>query len=593
MEGAYDIASSANSTEHRVQLEARKKQIFNQRARHILKSAFCFALTFNADDSLLAVGIMQGFSQSCSVSFYRTDTWELVKRLPRINAVEFFPAGRCNLGGLCGPAGSATGPDLSVEAQIYVQRKGGGTAICEIQKTAKVSSIDSSVWSSSGTSSKFGEFAKRAGSFIAGGGTSQDEQTWDTTSWICVQDLMTKRNDVICTDTWRTLCSWKSVALDTTRLKQKVFAIWHVCSGILMLLQFGVLDFCFPTSANIGRSEFVLTYLYSLYDLQQTTSTNYRIMNPAKKILQVAPIVVSPDAKFVVTTRTVFSLETQQRVLSLESEDESGAQRRFLFMDFTAHIGGKVSEARRLTFLDKTEEDDDEHQHHLAPTNPAAEGTNINSFEESRRSTSTDDGGGSRSSSIAGSSSSDRRGPSPYSNIFGAICSSATRTGRRTTRRQNKYTGEIRDKSVAEDGLFAAVIQVQGENKIYLYETAKWALGTDPSARQPCSRLYEPNVSYSKVRFINDDRWLASFGEEAGHQNSGVRIWDTSTWALVHLIDDGISSIFPFCCGWRNPWIFCIPNRRKLAEEREALGQKFGDVLVPNYQGHIARVLFL
>jgi hypothetical protein len=62
----------------------------------VLKT-FCFALTFNGDDSLFAVGIMQGIQQTCSVSFYApNEDWRLVKKIERCNAVEFFP-----LGGKC------------------------------------------------------------------------------------------------------------------------------------------------------------------------------------------------------------------------------------------------------------------------------------------------------------------------------------------------------------------------------------------------------------------------------------------------------------------------------------------------------------
>merc|ERR1712194_140275 len=101
-------------------------------------------------------------------------------------------------------------------------------------------------------------------------------------------------------------------------------------------------------------------------------------------------------------------------------------------------------------------------------------------------------------------------------------------------------------------------MHVQGENKIYIYNTDEWYLeggggvgsGAGAGGFHPITRLHEPGIVYSKVRFLNNDSWLASYGEEGRGSSAarGVRIWDTSTWSLIHLINDGAPGLFPFCC---------------------------------------------
>eukprot|EP00392_Amoebophrya_sp_AT5.2_P005619 g5628.t1 len=344
-----------------ITLEERKKIIYNSRThlqhKLALKAAYCFALTFSADDSLLAVGLMQGFSQLCTVYIYDTSTWTLVKKLPRCNAVEFFP-----------------------KAEI-------------------VPGID-------------------------------------TSKWICVQDLAELRNEVLDTgDNFSSVASWYSTTLDVSRLKRKA-----------------------------------------------------------------APVVISPDAQFVVTTRTAYALARQERVISLDADDDSGVQMRFLFMDFSR----KESAGKKLS----------------AATGPF---------------------------------------------------------------------------------LFAAVMQVQGENKIYIYAVDDWTDRKDEngdllhppagkSRKHPIMRLYEPNVTYHGVRFVNSDRSLTSYGDDTGGLgSSGIRFWCTETWALTHIVPDGTAELFPYCCGWTNGWLFVLPNRRKQAEEREQLGSRFGDARARAYKGYTAR----
>ena len=71
--------------------------------------------------------------------------------------------------------------------------------------------------------------------------------------------------------------------------------------------------------------------------------------------------------------------------------------------------------------------------------------------------------------------------------------------------------------------LFAAVMQVQGESKIYVYDTTKFHKEiTDPKQAEnhhPIMRIYEAGVSFFKVRFVNEDRWLTSFGEATGNNS--------------------------------------------------------------------------
>lgn len=82
----------------------------------------------------------------------------------------------------------------------------------------------------------------------------------------------------------------------------------------------------------------------------------------------------------------------------------------------------------------------------------------------------------------------------------------------------------------------------------------------------PIMRLYEPGIVYSKVRFLNNDEWLSSYGEDGSNtknvnaQVAGIRIWETRSWSMIHLIQDGTSGLFPYCCGWKNPYLFCMPN---------------------------------
>jgi hypothetical protein len=62
------------------------------------------------------------------------------------------------------------------------------------------------------------------------------------------------------------------------------------------------------------------------------------------------PLVVSPGAKFVVTSRIVYGLETDERILTLMADDEvSGAQRRFLYMDFTSRNASGRADGRWLS----------------------------------------------------------------------------------------------------------------------------------------------------------------------------------------------------------------------------------------------------
>ena len=93
--------------------------------------------------------------------------------------------------------------------------------------------------------------------------------------------------------------------------------------------------------------------------------------------------------------------------------------------------------------------------------------------------------------------------------------------------------------------MFAGIMSVQGDTKIYIYDTSLWSrksIKTDVEYDPPpLNRLWENGIVFSKLRFVNHDRWLTSYGEaRPGARNpSGVRVWDTLSWSVVHIIHDG------------------------------------------------------
>ncbi|CAD7972208.1 unnamed protein product [Amoebophrya sp. A120] len=554
-------SKTSGTDQRRRSLEHRKKMIFNSRThRQVAKNAFCFQIAFSADDSLLAVGLMQGFAQSCAVSFYETKTWSLVHTMFRCNAVEFFPKGVCNL------KINHSARDIAASQEVYFgffrNNKDSSSGTADGKKSLDYDSDKDPAPGDHGLLyHKEHQLAKTSStrSSTLGGGNNKAK---DTTHWICIQDLSELRNEVIDTRTWTTLHSWYSVTLDASRLKRKT-----------------------------------------------------------------APIVISPCAKYVVTTRAVYALESQKRVLSLEQEDESGAQMRFLYMDFSGSVG-------KLADNDEENADDGEEKKlsvwkklkTVVKSTSIIGNKNRRSGSSSRTATSSVANKYSRGPRrSSGSTRVSGTGLQPQDGRSSGIRNSGDNKKTSSTSGANATASTAKKRGKAQ--LFAAVMQVQGENKIYVYNADEWAPmssgGTRNSfaksfwptgatrtsssdeknpdkdaalaVRNPFMRLYEPNVTYYKVRFVNNDDWLTSYGEDTsggfgGSTSSGVRIWDTRTWALLHLIPDGTAEIHqPYCCGNRNPWLFILPNRRKQAEEREQLGQKFGDTTLRVHRSFTAR----